>query len=173
MPVTAGDYPRQRDPDSPMAHTDGTVRVHRLVAAEKLGRPLRSDEFVHHINGDPKDNRPENLMVLTNAEHGQLHWASGDWDHLRGPRGQPAFEGCHEALRELRKAAGIKQGELAAVAGITQSHLCELEKGKAVLNAETYRELLEAIDEVRMLRERRFVRALRRVELRAEALEAE
>lgn len=37
---------------------------HRIVAARKLGRPLESDEVVHHIDGDPGNNNSENLMVL-------------------------------------------------------------------------------------------------------------
>ena len=37
---------------------------HRLVAEEKLGRPLRKEEVVHHIDGDYKNNDPNNLMVL-------------------------------------------------------------------------------------------------------------
>ena len=31
---------------------------HRLVAEEKLGRPLRKEEVVHHIDGDYKNNDP-------------------------------------------------------------------------------------------------------------------
>lgn len=59
--------------------------LHRLVMAEILGRPLHRQEVVHHRNGDPTDNRAENLIVMPNqAWHAHI-------EHLlrRERHGQP------------------------------------------------------------------------------------
>lgn len=45
----------------------GKVLDHRRVAEEKIGRPLRREEVVHHINHIRHDNRPSNLDVLENG----------------------------------------------------------------------------------------------------------
>lgn len=46
---------------------------HRLVMSEAIGRQLMPSEHVHHVNGDPADNRLSNLELLTAAEHVALH----------------------------------------------------------------------------------------------------
>jgi len=48
-------------------------RVYRATAASTIGRSLRPGEVVHHINTDWKDNRPENLAVVSRTKHSQLH----------------------------------------------------------------------------------------------------
>lgn len=49
------------------------VQEHRLVMEAYLGRKLRNDEVVHHINHNKLDNRVENLRVMSNEEHMALH----------------------------------------------------------------------------------------------------
>jgi hypothetical protein len=51
----------------------GKVQFHRYVMEQKLGRRLNPDEFVHHKNGDKKDNRLVNLELTNNFTHGKLH----------------------------------------------------------------------------------------------------
>jgi hypothetical protein len=66
-------YVTVRRPGHPMADKQGRVYEHRLVMADRLGRALLPSECVHHKNGNPRDNRVENLEIVTTGEHSRRH----------------------------------------------------------------------------------------------------
>lgn len=49
------------------------VLEHRYVMEQQLGRKLRSDEEVHHVNGNKLNNLPDNLVLLSKSDHAKLH----------------------------------------------------------------------------------------------------
>lgn len=55
-------------PSHPAASKSGYVPEHRLVMEGIIGRFLRSEETVHHINGLRTDNRPKNLELWTSRQ---------------------------------------------------------------------------------------------------------
>jgi hypothetical protein len=46
------------------------IRLHRVIAAAMLGRPLKKDEDVHHDDTDKLNFSPDNLKVMGHAQHG-------------------------------------------------------------------------------------------------------
>lgn len=77
-------YLLERAEDHPLADSHGFVFQHRLVAEQHLltsensfeingRRYLKKEYHVHHKNFDRMDNRPENLVVMTAAEHRSMH----------------------------------------------------------------------------------------------------
>lgn len=76
-------------------------RLHRIIAAAKLGRSLTQDEDVHHRDGDKLNFAPENLQVMGHKEHGcvstkQHHYLKGidvslkeEWDEFFTEANEP------------------------------------------------------------------------------------
>lgn len=49
------------------------VYVHRLLAMSEYGFEAVKDKHIHHENGIPWDNRPDNIEPLTPKQHMQKH----------------------------------------------------------------------------------------------------
>lgn len=47
--------------------------VHVVTMEQRIGRRLKPDEVVHHIDGDRSNNNPNNLALMTRSAHARLH----------------------------------------------------------------------------------------------------
>ena len=60
-------------PDHPRSMSNNYVFEHILIAEKMLGRSLKSEEIVHHINFNGLDNREENIHIFKNkSKHGKV-----------------------------------------------------------------------------------------------------
>jgi HNH endonuclease len=83
------------------------IAEHRHIVQQREGRKLTSDEVVHHADGNPLNNDPDNLVVLSRSEHQRLHACSSrrPWT-------------AKETTRALRlRRAGMRIWEVALVLG--------------------------------------------------------
>ena len=99
------------------------VREHRWLMEQHLGRPLKQTEHIHHINGNPLDNRLENLQVISSIDHMRLHkqiypdtkiceWCSKRYspNPRRRKRQKTCSKECAQAMRvnAALKARGLR-----------------------------------------------------------------
>jgi len=60
-------------PEHPNSSKQGYVAEHRLIMEAYIGRYLKPDEVVHHMDHDRSNNSLSNLQLMTDSEHKTLH----------------------------------------------------------------------------------------------------
>lgn len=72
-------------PDHPRANGNHVLE-HLLVAERALGRPIPLKCHVHHVNGNPSDNRPHNLVICEDMSYHMLLHKRQDASRQRGAK---------------------------------------------------------------------------------------
>ena len=88
------------------------VWEHRLVMEKLLGRFLTAGEVVHHMDGNPSNNAPENLRLFdSNAEHLKFDLAGKipEWSPEGRARTQAGVEKWRATRRKLRERDALAQ----------------------------------------------------------------
>jgi hypothetical protein len=67
-------YKMIKVPKHPFANPNGYVYLHRFLMEKKIGRYLKPEEVVHHIDRNRENNNLDNLMIFPNqSKHRRYH----------------------------------------------------------------------------------------------------
>ena len=86
------------------------MRLHQLVWREFNGEIPKGYD-IHHINFNPSDNRPENLVLLSHSEHRKLH---NEYRHIPvvALDKQGNFVAEYSSIKEASRVTGIAQSSI-------------------------------------------------------------
>jgi len=115
------------------------IDEHRLIMEAHLGRKLSFNEVVHHKDGDKKNNKIENLELMSRAEHSKYHMTGDLYPFtreqavLRGRKSRPTAKLTIEQVREIREIikTGCKYTTIASMFGVGRNAIGKIKRGQS------------------------------------------
>jgi len=71
--VITGGYKNIKKYEHPRANSNGYIAEHILIMEKKIGRFLKTEEIVHHIDGNKLNNDKNNLYLCDKSSHRKIH----------------------------------------------------------------------------------------------------
>lgn len=100
----------------------------RYLMQTEIGRTLRTEEVIHHINEDCLDDRMENLSIVSMAEHLKLHIGDKPPNRLLNDKDA-------ETLKEMiKKRKKLSLRKLAKLLEFKPSLLLDVSAGRSYIN---------------------------------------
>ena len=134
-----------------MWEMDSHLSKYRVIAALKLGRPVRKEEVVHHANHNHNDDNPNNLIVCKNAfEHRSLHKLKKNKKLVNSrPRKEILGNKANKRklqLQEFIKKSGFKQYDIANILNISESLISRYVSGDRTLSEREEEKISKILD---------------------------
>jgi hypothetical protein len=96
------------DPPHPRRNARGHYAEHRIVVENAVGRPLETNEHVHHVDGNKTNNALANLEILSRREHSKRHAVVAQPVSVTCPECELEFEVKPHVLRQrLARSGGV------------------------------------------------------------------
>lgn len=98
-----------------------TISIHRLVAHVFHGPPGNPKFVCHHKDGNPRNNRADNLCWISQAENTRLHFAG---------RPKKLTERQIDEIRSQNPGPMVRLNDLAAAFNVSYSTVCAVRSGR-------------------------------------------